>query len=260
MTTIALQILILFKFWFFLKKGLLLTQRHNLLKHTMCVFHTCKRAALIGFIVLFGFFFAVFCILSCSLYLVEARDHVSGRGLDGLVWVLLNCERPSQCISHSVLEVTQTVLALAHSINTHKICFSNLLNRELIKYDVRRNREQNHCLWFILVQWPNILLCGYHKPKIKIVFCFNESGNIALFRGFVNHVDREFLAKSKAECHRNFKPYLILKTRVSGSGAPGDLKSRLMNKDDAEHIVFINFWLGSHHYFLILEFQPVVFI
>lgn len=85
------------------------------------------------------------------------------------------------------------------------------------------------------------MLCGYHKPKIIIVFCFNESGNVALFRGFVNHVDRESLAKSKAEYHRNFKPYLILKTRVSGSGARGDSKSRLMNKDDAEHIMFTNF-------------------
>ena len=74
-----------------------------------------------------------------------------------------------------------------------------------------------------------------------VVFYFNESGNNALFKGFVKHVDREFLEKSKAECPRNFKPYLILKTRVSGSGAPGDLKSRLMNKDDTKHIKFISF-------------------
>ena len=85
------------------------------------------------------------------------------------------------------------------------------------------------------------MLCGYHKPKIMVVFRFNESGNNALFKGFVKHVDREFLEKSKVECHRNFQPYLILKTRVSGSGAPGDLKSHLMSKDNAKHIKFISF-------------------
>lgn len=79
---------------FFLKKGLLLTQRHNLLKHTMCVFCACKRAALIGFTVLFGFFRCCF-LYSAVLYRRISSMPGEGRrscywkeGLDGPEWTL----------------------------------------------------------------------------------------------------------------------------------------------------------------------------
>lgn len=83
-----------------------------------------------------------------------------------------------------------------------------------------------------------------------VVFHFNESGNNILLRRFVNHVDRDFLEKSKTGCHRNSKTYLILKIWVSGSGAPGESKSHLMSKDSAKHwVIFIHSWRDGHHSF-----------
>lgn len=113
MTRMVHQILVLFKFPCFLKKGLLLTQRHNLLKHTMCLFALEKKKALTR-ITLFGFFTAVFFTLLFFLEelapcMVEVREPVSEKK----VW-MIQCEShtacelaPAHCIHLSAWEVTQ---------------------------------------------------------------------------------------------------------------------------------------------------------